>query len=100
MPKPDDKKEASINAPATIIVTLPADAKLMIDGAATTSTSELRTFVSPELPAGRDFSYMLQADFQNEGRPVTVTKQVIVRAGSETRVTVSAADLATGVASR
>jgi uncharacterized protein (TIGR03000 family) len=99
MPKPEGK-EAMLPAPATIVVSLPAEAKLSIDDAATTSTSALRTFVSPELPAGRDFNYTLKAEFQHEGKPAVVTKVVGVRAGLETRVTISAADLATGIASR
>ncbi len=98
-PKPEGK-EAMLNAPATIVVSLPADAKLSIDDAATTSTSETRTFVSPELPAGLDFSYTLKAEFQHEGKPVVVTKLVGVRAGLETRVTMGTADLTSGVASR
>ena len=99
MPKPDGK-EAYLNAPATIFVSLPADAKLSIDGAATTSTTAERTFVSPVLPAGRDFSYTLKAEFQHEGKPVVVTKMVNVRAGLESRVVIGTADLATSVASR
>ena len=96
-PKPE--KEAMLNAPATIIVSLPSDAKLTIDGAATTSTSAERTFISPELPVDRSFNYSLQAEFQLEGRTVTVSKMVSVRAGMESRVTIGAADLA-GVVSR
>ncbi len=97
--KPPKGEEAFRNAPATIVVSLPAEAKLSIDNALTTSTSAERVFQSPELPAGRDFSYTLKAEFQFEGKPVVVTKKVSVRAGIESRVTIGAADLA-GVASR
>ena len=41
-PKDDKKPEANVPAPATIIVSLPADAKLTIDDATTTSTSSVR----------------------------------------------------------
>jgi uncharacterized protein (TIGR03000 family) len=98
-PKEEGKPEARFNAPATIIVSLPAEAKLSIDDAMTTSTSAQRVFQSPELPAGRTFVYTLKAQFSHEGRPVIVSKNVNVRAGEETRVTISAADLS-GVASR
>src|SRR5207249_294345 len=92
-------KGTSLNAPATIYVTLPVDAKLSIDGAVTTSTSSERVFISPELPAGREFSYKLKAEFKNDGKSVVVSKTVIVSAGADSRVTFNTADLA-GVASR
>ncbi len=99
MKKEEKKEEAYRPAPATIIVSLPVDAKLSIDEAVTTSTSTQRVFLSPELPAGRDFSYTLKAEFQHEGKPVVVSKKVNVRAGMESRVTIGSADL-TGIASR
>src|SRR5262249_15785356 len=49
-------------APAPTIARLPADAQLRIDDQPTRSTSEQRTFLSPPLPAGREFVYTLQAD--------------------------------------
>jgi uncharacterized protein (TIGR03000 family) len=67
-------------------VTLPADAKLTIDGAVTTSTSARRVFVSPELAPEKEFHYTLKADFVKEGKPVTVSKKVAVTAGKETTV--------------
>jgi uncharacterized protein (TIGR03000 family) len=76
-------------APATLIVTLPADAKLTVDGNPTTSTSSLRRFTTPPLPVGRDFSYTLEAKMEVDGKPQEVSKRVIVRAGQETRTTLS-----------
>ena len=49
-------------APATVVVTLPASAKLTVDGSATSSTSAVRTFVSPTLLPNRDYTYTLTAD--------------------------------------
>jgi uncharacterized protein (TIGR03000 family) len=80
-------EELQTAAPATLIVSVPADAKLLIDDAATTSTSTRRVFVSPTLPAGREFSYSLKAEFTKNGKSVVVTKEVIVRAGAEINVT-------------
>src|SRR2546427_667750 len=42
-------------APATIIVSLPADARLLIDGNTTSSTSSRRIFTSPALQPGADY---------------------------------------------
>jgi uncharacterized protein (TIGR03000 family) len=92
------KDESLTAAPATIIVSLPTDARLTIDDAATVSTSARRVFTSPDLPAGREFHYTLKAEFRRDGKPVVVSKQITVRAGEETDVTLEAD--ASGVASK
>ncbi|HMO36476.1 MAG TPA: TIGR03000 domain-containing protein [Gemmatales bacterium] len=87
-PKPAEAKPpaASLEAPAKVVVSLPADAKLAIDGHATTSTSTERTFVSPALEAGKDYQYTITAEFVRDGNNVTETKVIIVRAGETTNV--------------
>ncbi|MGH7227023.1 MAG: TIGR03000 domain-containing protein [Gemmataceae bacterium] len=98
--KPATKKSSLENAaPATLIVTVPADARLSIDGESTTSTSTERVFVSPALTFGREYHYTLQAEFQKDGKTVKVRKDVAITAGNETRVSFVAESLAT-VASR
>src|SRR5262249_32737765 len=97
--KPTEKKQETRSAaPATIIVSLPANAKLTIDDSMTASTSAHRVFVSPALPIGREFSYTLKAEFTKDGKPFVVSKDVAVRAGAEVEVTFEAS--LTGVASR
>jgi uncharacterized protein (TIGR03000 family) len=86
-------------APATIVVNVPADARLTIDGEATTSTSAQRVFVSPVLNPGREYHYTLKAEFKKDGKTVSMSKDVTVKAGNETRVTMDAEGLAK-VASR
>jgi uncharacterized protein (TIGR03000 family) len=71
---------------ATIVVRLPADATLTVDDNPTRSTSGLRLFVTPPLPAGQDFSYTLKARAVRNGRAVEVEKQVKVRGGEEAEV--------------
>jgi uncharacterized protein (TIGR03000 family) len=85
-------------APATVVVTLPAEAKLTVDGQPTTSTSTRRVFVSPALTPGNEYTYTLKAEFAQDGKPVQVTKEITVRAGLETKVTIEGP--ATGVAKR
>jgi uncharacterized protein (TIGR03000 family) len=92
------KPEAATPAPATIIVSLPANATLTIDDAATTSTASPRVFTSPVLPAGKDFHYTLKAQYVRAGQPVVLSREVTVRAGEETRVNLQAG--LAGVASR
>ncbi len=84
-------------APARIIVSLPADAKLTFDGAPTTSTSTERIFVSPDLQPELEFRYTLRAEVLRDGRPVSVEQTVAVQAGRETRVIMN---LPVGVATR
>jgi uncharacterized protein (TIGR03000 family) len=97
-PKDDKKPEAATPAPATIIVSLPADAKLTIDDAATASTASPRVFTSPVLPAGHDYHYTLKAEMVRNGKSVVLSKEVTVRAGEETRVNLETG--LAGVASR
>jgi uncharacterized protein (TIGR03000 family) len=98
MPKEEPKKTGTFApAPATLIVSLPADAKLIIDETATASTSEQRTFVSPILTPGMDYNYTLKAEVVRNGKTVKVEEKVVVHAGEETRVTLS---LPTSVATR
>jgi uncharacterized protein (TIGR03000 family) len=92
MPKPTDKpkEEANLMAPATIIVSMPADAKLSIDDASTTSMGAVRTFVSPNLNTGREYHYTLRTEISGK----SIAKQITVRAGEETRIELSSADVA------
>jgi uncharacterized protein (TIGR03000 family) len=97
--KPEEKKpEVLVPSPATIIVSLPADANLTIDDAATTSTAAVRVFTSPTLPLGQEFHYTLKAEYLRDGKPVVISRDITVRAGEETRVTLEAG--LAGVASR
>jgi uncharacterized protein (TIGR03000 family) len=96
-PPGEDKGQAA--APATIVVSLPATARLTIDGNPTTSSSGLRVFASPSLQPGREYYYTLRAEVVRNGQTVAQTQRVAVRAGEETRVTL-ALPAAQAVASR
>jgi uncharacterized protein (TIGR03000 family) len=84
IPTPPAKSETSL--PATIVVTLPAEARLTVDGTITSSTSERRTFITPELQTGTDYVYTFTAEVVREGRSVIETQQVTVRGGETTNV--------------
>jgi uncharacterized protein (TIGR03000 family) len=79
---------AAGEAPATIVVRLPADAKLMVGGAPTSSTQGVRWFTSPPLQAGKDYQYTLKAEVMRDGKRVERTKEVTVRAGRSSEVTI------------
>jgi uncharacterized protein (TIGR03000 family) len=80
------KKTGAVNVPATIIVSLPTDARLSVDGTMTTSTSERRTLVTPVLEGDSTYVYTMQAEVTREGRVMTQTQQVTVRGGEISNV--------------
>jgi uncharacterized protein (TIGR03000 family) len=82
-PKPG---EAGLSVPATIVVSLPAEAKLTVDGAATRSTTSTRMFSSPALERGKDYFYTMTAEVVRDGKTLSKTEKVTIRAGEETRV--------------
>lgn len=83
MPKPQG---AMVPITATIVVNLPADAKLLFDGRATTSTEAVRRFVTPELDSGVDHTYTLTAQVIRNGQTLTASQVVTVRAGQTSEV--------------
>jgi uncharacterized protein (TIGR03000 family) len=76
-------------SPATLVISLPAEAKLTINRTPTRSTSATRTFVTPPLQPGKDCRYTLYAEAVRDGRIVTVTRQVAVRAGETKKITLT-----------
>lgn len=98
-PVPIPKKGAVQSAaPATIIVSLPADARLFVDGNATTSTSARRALVTPELAFGTTYVYTFRAEIVRDGNVQTQTQQVNVIGGQTATVQFNLSSQ--GVASR
>jgi uncharacterized protein (TIGR03000 family) len=73
------------------VVTLPADAKLKVDGVATTSISSSRRFVTPALEPGKEYFYTLEAEVVNDGKLDVITRRVQVQAGRETHTNLTPA---------
>jgi uncharacterized protein (TIGR03000 family) len=94
MPKGKEKT----SAPATIVVNVPEDARVTIDGNSTSQTSARRIFVTPALDVNSDYVYTFRAEVVREGRPVVESQTVTVRGGNTTEVPFSFTG--TGVASR
>jgi uncharacterized protein (TIGR03000 family) len=84
-PKKEEKKADAGDNSARLIVSLPAEATLTIDDEATTSTSGLRTFVTPALTPGEEYVYNLKAEMTRDGKTFIATQRVTVRAGEETK---------------
>jgi uncharacterized protein (TIGR03000 family) len=81
---PTPKKTQLTPASATIVVDLPADAKLSIDDAPTAATGSNRVFVSPALNPGREYHYTLKAEVVKDGKSAVIEKVITVKAGEVT----------------
>jgi len=84
----DEDKKPETAAPALIQVNLPADAKLTIDGALTSSTSASRTFSTPTLDTGKEYFYTLKAEVVRDGKTFSATKRVAVEAGKTAKIAI------------
>jgi uncharacterized protein (TIGR03000 family) len=82
-----DADVAPGSAPAHITVKVPANAEVWFDGEKTTSTGTVREFNTPPLKPGVQFTYDIQARWEDNGRPVTQSQRVTVSAGSDITVT-------------
>lgn len=71
---------------AAIVVTLPADAQLTIDGASTTSTSGKRVYWAPPLQRGVEFHYVFKVSVVRQNETVTESKVIAVRADGTTNI--------------
>jgi uncharacterized protein (TIGR03000 family) len=76
--------------PARIDVEVPGQAKVFCDGIKTNLTGTLRQFITPALSPGREYSYLLRAEWKEGERTVSRDKRVAFHAGD--RVTVSFLD--------
>jgi uncharacterized protein (TIGR03000 family) len=72
-------------AAATVVVSLPADAALFVDGDRVPMSSTTRTFKTPQLQGGRDYFYTMKAEMVRNGEKVEKSTRVIVRAGETAR---------------
>jgi len=80
LPTPTFPTSASLSR-ATVLVRLPVDATLFAEGKALTLTGADRSFVTPPLPADREFTYSFRAEYVRSGEIISRTKKVHVKAG-------------------
>lgn len=71
---------------ALLAVDVPTDAKVFVNGVATTSTGAHRQFVSRNLNHGFDYTYEVRAEITRNGRKIEETKTVMLRAGENTEI--------------
>jgi uncharacterized protein (TIGR03000 family) len=66
---------------ATIWMSVPGEARVWFDGAATSQTGADRTFVSPSLAPGHEYVYHARVQWTENGKTVERTRDVTVHAG-------------------
>ncbi|MSR54023.1 MAG: TIGR03000 domain-containing protein [Gemmataceae bacterium] len=69
-----------------VTVTLPAKAKLLVDGTDTLMTGGTHTFNTPVLAKGQAFSYKFRAEIEKDGKMEVVTQDVSFKAGEAVTV--------------
>jgi uncharacterized protein (TIGR03000 family) len=79
--------------PVTLVVRLPAEAGLEIDGYRTKSTGSERWFRSPPIPVGGEYLYTLKATWKAGSQDMVASRQVRVRGGQQAVVDLREADM-------
>jgi uncharacterized protein (TIGR03000 family) len=79
-PAPGPDKGASLNS-AILNVRVPPEAKIFVNGLATSSTGTARRYVSNGLQSGYSYTYELRAELTRDGKTVSETKVVKLKAG-------------------
>jgi uncharacterized protein (TIGR03000 family) len=71
---------------ATVVVRLPGDAKLYAENQLLELTSGERTFVTPELPTGKEYAYSFKIEYDRNGRTLSEAQKITVTAGKTSTV--------------
>lgn len=84
----EKKKEVSsvTSMPAKVLVQLPTDATLYINGQKSTLTTTTRTIVTPALPTGENYYYTMRTEVVRDGKVLTESKRVSLQAGEVSQV--------------
>lgn len=71
---------------AIVIVQLPSEAQLYVDGKLSNQSASPRMLVTPQLEAGKDYFYTLKVELTRDGKTLSESREVIVKAGQTSRV--------------
>lgn len=84
--KSKDKKEGMLSSNrAKLVVEVPANSKLFIDDKLMKNASGVRSYNTPALQPGQAYYYIVRVETVRNGKPVSETRRVIVRAGQIAR---------------
>src|SRR5262249_27739188 len=85
--KSEGEKETVAPTNARLIVEVPADARLTVDGYAMRTVAGRGVFTTPALKDGETYYYDLRVEAVRGGKRVAEDRRVLVRAGQEVRAT-------------
>jgi uncharacterized protein (TIGR03000 family) len=88
------QKEAFNPYQGRVLVQLPPDAKLYVDGRLVNLTPDIRNVLTPALVPGEEYYYTVKAEATRDGKTVEETRRLVVRAGEVSRVDFRALGLA------
>ena len=80
-----DEKKTGLEESARIILEVPANAKVFVDGNMTKSIASIRNFYTPALAPGQAYFYDVRVEMEKAGRTVVENKRVFVTAGAVIR---------------
>ena len=85
-PTPQGPNDPNGCLPGKVTINVPADAKVLFNGAIASGTGSERTFATPPLQPSTLYAYDLTAEVIRNGKVERVTQRVIVRAGETASV--------------
>ena len=85
-PMPQPFQSATPSNQTTVVVTLPTDARLFVDGQQMNLTGEVRQFRTPDLQAGSKYAYTIRMEVERNGKTVDQTQTVNLEPGKTAQV--------------
>lgn len=68
---------------ARVTIEVPTDAKVYVEDQATKTDGATRLFTTPSLQSGQDYVYTIRVEVIRDGRTLSETKKLTVRAGGD-----------------
>jgi uncharacterized protein (TIGR03000 family) len=96
-PAPSDSTEFVPKDGVLLLVSVPNDAKVLVNGSETTSTGSLRRFVSRGLQEGATYDYTVTMVVDNVEKPIEETQVISVTAGELSKVSFEELELTTSL---
>lgn len=87
MPPPGEQAPMPRGDTAEVIVNVPDDAEVWIEGAKMKQTGGRRRFTSPSLVPGHSYAYEIRASWTENGRKVSDSKSITIHAGDRSSLT-------------
>ena len=96
---PEETQQVVVANRARLIVNMPDQARLYVDDMPIQAASPMHSFQTPELEKGREYYYEVRAEVMRDGKPVSETRRVTVKAGDVIRTDFNLLGGASAVAS-